>query len=178
MATNTAGAAAGLVWALLDWIFNSRPTVLGLITGAVAGLAAVTPAAGYVGVPAAMIIGAVASLLCYLFVTFLKPKLGYDDSLDAFGVHGIGGLWGSIALGLFASKLINPAGADGLFHGNPAFLFTQLKAVGFVALYAFAASFLVLKIVDWTVGLRIGNREERIGLDLIEHRETGYTVLE
>jgi len=178
VATNTAGAAAGLVWALLDWIFNSRPTVLGLITGAVAGLAAVTPAAGYVGVPAAMIIGAVASLLCYLFVTFLKPKLGYDDSLDAFGVHGIGGLWGSIALGLFASKLINPAGADGLFHGNPAFLFTQLKAVGFVALYAFAASFLVLKIVDWTVGLRIGNREERIGLDLIEHRETGYTVLE
>jgi Amt family ammonium transporter len=178
VATNTAGAAAGLVWALLDWIFNSRATVLGLITGAVAGHAAVTPAAGFVGVPQALLIGAVASLLCYVFVTFLKPRLGYDDSLDAFGVHGISGIWGSLALGLFASRLVNPAGADGLFAGNPALFWAQLKAVGVVAAYAFTMSFVILKLVDWTVRLRIGQQEEKIGLDLIEHRETGYTVLE
>ncbi len=176
--THVATAAAGLVWALLDWTFNQKPTVLGVITGAVAGLVAITPAAGFVNVMGALGIGIGVSLICYCSVSFLKPKLGYDDSLDAFGVHGIGGMWGAIATGLFATKAVNAGGADGFFYGNPAQLMIQIKAVAITAIYSFIVSFILLKVLDMVMGLRVDEQEERIGLDLTEHKEAAYTVLE
>jgi Amt family ammonium transporter len=177
--THIAAAAAGLTWAILDWMFNSRPTVLGMITGVVAGLVAITPAAGFVNPMGAIGIGVGVSLICYLAVAYIKPKLGYDDALDAFGVHGIGGIWGALATGLWATKSVNPAGADGLFYGNPAQLFIQLKAVLVTVLYSFVMTWVLLKVVQLITGaLRAAEREERIGLDLIDHRETGYTLLE
>ncbi|MCX5674855.1 MAG: ammonium transporter, partial [Planctomycetota bacterium] len=118
VATHAAGAAAGIMWSVLDWKFNQRPTMLGMITGAVAGLAAVTPASGFVTPLGAVGIGLVAGLACWLAVTFLKNSLDYDDSLDAFGVHGVGGVWGVLATGLWATRAVNPAGADGLFYGS------------------------------------------------------------
>jgi Amt family ammonium transporter len=177
--THVAAATAGLVWALLDWMFNSRPTMLGLITGAVAGLVAITPAAGFVNVTGALGIGAGAAIICYFAVAFVKAKLGYDDALDAFGVHGIGGIWGALATGLWATKSVNAAGADGLFYGNPGQLMVQLKAVLITVLYSFIVTWVLLKLVDVIAGpLRASEREERIGLDLTDHRETGYTVLD
>ncbi|MBN1866000.1 ammonium transporter [Candidatus Sumerlaeota bacterium] len=178
VATHTAGAAAGLTWSLLDWVFNSRSTVLGMITGAVAGLAAVTPASGFVTPVAALWIGIGASTLCFASISFIKSKFSYDDSLDAFGVHGIGGIWGTLAVGLWASKKVNPAGADGLFYGNPHTFFVQLEAVAVTALFSFCASFILLKLVDATVGLRVSEHQERVGLDLTEHAEVGYTLVD
>ncbi|MFH0772504.1 MAG: ammonium transporter [Candidatus Omnitrophota bacterium] len=177
VATQFAGAAAGLTWALLDWVFNSRSTVLGIITGAVGGLAAVTPASGFVNPIGAIWIGIIVSVLCYMAVAILKVKFGYDDSLDAFGVHGIGGIWGALATGLWATKIVNPAGANGLFYGNPAQLFIQFKAVIIVAVYSFVMTFILLKILEATVGVRASEQDERIGLDLTQHREAGYTAL-
>ncbi len=176
--THVATAAAGLVWALLDWTFNGKPTVLGVITGAVAGLVAITPAAGFVNVMGALGIGVGVSVICYCSVSIMKPKFGYDDSLDAFGVHGIGGMWGAIATGLFATKAVNAGGADGLFYGNPAQLMIQIKAVAITAIYSFIVSFILLKVLDMVMGLRVDDQEERIGLDLTEHKEAAYTVLE
>lgn len=178
VATHVATCAAGLTWALLDWKFNSHPTMLGMITGAVAGLVAITPAAGFVGAIDAIWIGIGVSLICYFFVTVVKVKLGYDDSLDAFGVHGIGGMWGAIATGLWASKSVNSAGADGFFYGNPAQLFIQIKAVLITAIYSFVVSFILLKIVNAVFNLRSSKEDERIGLDLTEHREAAYTILD
>ena len=178
VATHLAGAAAGLTWALLDWMFSSRSTVLGMITGAVAGLAAVTPASGFVTPVAALWIGIGAAMVCYVAVAFIKSKFNYDDSLDVFGVHGLGGAWGTLAAGLWATKLINPNGADGLFHGDPGRLMVQLKAVVVVAIYSFVVSFAILKVLDVLVGVRVTEHEERIGLDLTEHREAGYTVVD
>jgi len=178
VATHVAGAAAGLTWSLMDWIFSSRPTCLGMITGAVAGLAAVTPASGFVSPVGAIWIGIGASAVCYASVAFVKAKFGYDDSLDAFGVHGVGGIWGSLATGLWAKKVINPAGANGLFYGNPSLFFIQLKAVAITITYSFAASWILLKIVDATMGLRVSAQNERIGIDLTEHREAAYTLLD
>ena len=125
--THIASAAAGLTWSLIDWIRHGRPTMLGIITGAVAGLVAITPASGFVTPLSAIWIGIGASVLCYLSAVIMKAKLGYDDTLDAFGVHGVGGIWGALATGLFATKTVNAAGADGLFYGNPAQLWIQLK---------------------------------------------------
>ncbi len=176
--THIATATAGLAWAILDWKFNAHPTMLGMITGAVAGLVAITPAAGFVNVIGAIGIGAGAASICYVFVSLIKPKFGYDDSLDAFGVHGIGGIWGAIATGLFATKAVNAAGADGLFYGNPGQLFIQFKAVLITLVYSFAATFVILKVVNTVVGLRVTEQNERIGLDLTEHRESGYTLLD
>jgi Amt family ammonium transporter len=176
--THIATAMAGLTWALLDWLFNARPTMLGMITGAVAGLVAITPAAGFVNPWGAIGIGTGASVLCYIGVAVVKAKFGYDDSLDAFGVHGIGGMWGAVATGLWATKAVNAAGADGLFYGNPAQLWIQVKAVLITAGYSFVVSFILFKLVDAVVGLRATKQEERIGLDLTQHRETGYTILE
>jgi Amt family ammonium transporter len=178
VATHAAGAIAGLTWAILDHFFTTKPTVLGMITGAVAGLAAVTPAAGFVTPAGALVIGIGASVICYFFVAIVKAKLGYDDSLDAFGVHGIGGLWGVIATGLLATKAVNPAGADGLFYGNPGQFLVQVKASLIVALYSFVVSVAIFKLIDVMVGLRVSSDVEKIGLDLSEHREAGYTVLE
>lgn len=176
--SHVAAAAAGLTWALLEWKFNSRPTMLGMITGVVGGLVAITPASGFVGPVDAIWIGVGVSLICYFFVAVVKIRFGYDDSLDAFGVHGIGGIWGSLATGLWASKAINPAGNDGLFYGNPGLLLIQLKATLITIVYSFIVSLVILKIVDAVMGLRVSEDEERIGLDLTQHRESGYTILD
>jgi Amt family ammonium transporter len=176
--TNTAAAAAGLSWALLEWIFNGKPTMFGVATGAVAGLVAITPAAGFVNVISAILIGFGVSALCYFAVSVIKPKLGYDDSLDAFGVHGIGGIWGAIATGLFASKAINAAGNDGLLLGNFALMKAQLIAVLVTIVYSFVVTFVIAKLVDKFIGLRVSEEEENIGLDLTQHHERAYTILE
>ncbi|MHB8110147.1 MAG: ammonium transporter [Syntrophorhabdaceae bacterium] len=176
--TNTAGAAAGLTWAILDRIFNEKPTVLGLVTGAVGGLAAITPAAGYVGPFSAMIIGVVVSVLCYTAVAVVKPRLGYDDALDVFGVHCIGGIWGTLAAGLFASKAINPDGPNGLFFGNPRQFYVQLLAAAVTLAYSFVVSFIIYKLIDIFMKVRVKEKEEIIGLDLTQHHEKAYTLLE
>ncbi len=176
--THTAAAAAGLSWALIEWIHNGKPTIFGTVSGVVAGLVAITPAAGFVSVIPAMIIGILVSVFCFFAVSFLKPKFGYDDSLDAFGVHGIGGIWGALATGLFASKAVNPAGANGLFYGNPALLLIQLKTVLATVGYAFVATLIIYKLVDFIIGIRVNEKEELMGLDLTQHRERAYTVLE
>ena len=176
--SHIAGATAGLTWALLEWKFNSRPTMLGMITGAVAGLATITPAAGFVGPLAAIWIGVLASLVCYFCVAVIKAKIEYDDSLDAFGVHGVGGILGTLATGLWATKAVNPAGNNGLFYGNPGLFLVQLKAVVITIVYSFIVSWVLLKLVDVFIGLRVSEDEERIGLDLTQHRESAYTMLD
>jgi len=176
--THTAGAVAGIMWCILDWMRFGKPTTLGMITGAVAGLAAVTPGSGFVTLNGAIWIGAIAGLICWISVTAFKAKYAYDDSLDAFGVHGIGGIWGTIAVGIWASKAVNPNGANGMLHGNPAQLWIQVKAAVIVMVYSFVMSFILFKIVDMIVKLRVTEREESIGLDLTQHREAGYTVID
>jgi len=176
--THVATAVAGISWAIMDVAFNRRMTVLGLISGAVAGLVAITPAAGFVNIGGAIGIGLGAGVICYLFVTFVKEKLGYDDALDAFGVHCVGGIWGALATGLWATTAVNSAGANGLFYGNPAQFIIQLKAVAITVAYSGIVSFVLLKLVDLVIGLRATEQSERIGLDLTDHRETGYTMLD
>ncbi len=175
--TNTATAMAALTWAFIEWAHRGKPTVLGAATGAVAGLVAITPASGYVSVPASLAIGFGAGLFCYLAVNVLKPRLGYDDSLDVFGVHGVGGTWGALATGLFASKAINPAGDDGLLLGNPAQMVEQV--IGVLASWALAAvaTFVILKVVGLFTPLRATREEETAGLDLTMHGESGYNFL-
>lgn len=176
--TNTAAAAAGLSWALLEWVRNGRPTVFGIVTGSIAGLATVTPASGFVSIGSAVIIGILASIICFIGVAVIKPKFGYDDSLDAFGVHGIGGILGTLATGLFASKLINPQGADGLFFGNPKQFLIQLVGILVAVSYTFTVTFVIYKLVDVFFGIRVKEKEEIMGLDLSQHRESAYTILE
>jgi len=176
--SHVAGAAAGLTWALLEWKFNSKPTMLGMITGAVAGLATITPAAGFVGPIDAIWIGVLASLICFFCVAVVKAKFTYDDSLDAFGVHGVGGIVGTLATGLWATKAVNPAGNNGLFYGNPGLFLIQLKAVVITIIYSFVVSWVLLKLVDVFIGLRVSEDGERIGLDLTQHRESAYTMLD
>ena len=176
--TNTAAGAAGLAWAILDWIFHEKPTVLGTATGAVAGLVAITPAAGFVSAMSAIVIGVFVSIFSYIAVTLVKPKFGYDDALDVFGVHCIGGIWGALATGLFASKAINPAGADGLFFGNPKLLLIQAIAVGVTIVYSFVVSLIIYKIVDFIMKARVPEKDENLGLDLTQHHENAYTMIE
>jgi len=174
-ATHMATAAATLSWVGVEWIFRGKPTTLGAASGAVAGLVAITPAAGYVGPMSAIIIGLIAGVICYAAV-LAKPKLGYDDSLDVVGVHCVGGIVGALCTGLFASKLINPAGGDGLFFGNPGQFVTQVLAVGVTLVYSFVISYILFKIIDATMGLRVSPEDEIAGLDLTEHQETGYSL--
>jgi Amt family ammonium transporter len=174
-ATHLATCAATLAWIAVEWVFRGKPTTLGAASGAVAGLVAITPAAGFVGPMSAILIGILAGVICYLAV-LAKPKLGYDDSLDVVGVHCIGGIVGALATGLFASKLVNAAGADGLFFGNPGQLLTQFIAVLVTLVYSFVISFLIFKILDVTLGLRVSPEEEVAGLDIGEHQETGYSL--
>lgn len=176
--THVAAAAAGLTWCILDWKFNNHSTMLGMITGAVAGLVAITPAAGFVSPVDSIWIGIGVSLICYFFVAVVKPKFGYDDTLDAFGVHGIGGIWGAIATGLWANKEINPAGNNGLFYGNPEMVIIQIKAVLVTIVYSLVVSFIIFKVVDMIFKLRVDEQDERIGLDLTQHRESGYTLID
>jgi len=176
--TNTAAAAAGLSWALIEWIRNGKPTIFGACSGAVAGLVAITPAAGFVSVLPAIAIGLLVSVFCFIAVTVIKPKFGYDDSLDAFGVHCVGGIWGALATGLFASKAVNAAGVDGLFFGNPKQFLVQLLAVGVTIVYTGIATLIIYKIVDFFIGVRVNEKQEAMGLDLTQHHERAYTVLE
>ena len=174
-ATHLATCAATLSWMGTEWAFRGKPTALGAASGAVAGLVAITPAAGYVGPMSAIIIGIAAGIICYLAV-LAKVKLGYDDSLDVVGVHCVGGIVGALLTGLFATKLINSAGGDGLFFGNPGQLGIQAIAVGVTLIYSFVVSFIIFKILDATMGLRVTPEEEVAGLDISEHQETGYSL--
>jgi Amt family ammonium transporter len=172
--TNTAAAAATIAWVLVEWLHHGKPTVLGAASGCVAGLVAITPAAGFVGAMPAVVIGLMGGIICYLAVAVLKAKLGYDDALDAFGVHGIGGTWGAIATGLFASKQINSAGADGLFFGNPAQLKIQLITVVVAWVFAAVGTFVLLKVIGVFMSLRADENDESAGLDITEHGERSY----
>jgi Amt family ammonium transporter len=173
-ATNTAAATAALAWMVTEWIYRGKPSALGAASGAVAGLVAITPASGFVGPISSIWIGIGAGVLCYTAV-MLKPLFGYDDALDAVGVHGIGGSWGALATGLFASKAVNSAGADGLFFGNPAQLGIQAMAVLVTIVFVFVGTLIILAIVDAIVGLRVNEEEERSGLDLSQHDEKAYS---
>jgi Amt family ammonium transporter len=173
VATHIATAAAATSWAMVEWIYKGKPTTLGAASGAVAGLVAITPASGFVGPMPALLIGLAAGIFCYIGV-FSKNRFGYDDSLDVVGVHGVGGTWGALATGLFASKAINDAGNNGLFFGNPGLLGVQAVAVVVTWVYAFVVTLVLLKILDWTMGLRVSDEEEESGLDLSQHSETGY----
>jgi Amt family ammonium transporter len=173
--TNTAAAAATLAWMFSEWAIRGKPTMLGAASGAVAGLVAITPASGYVGPLAAIVIGGLAGFLCFNACN-LKTKLGYDDSLDVVGVHGVGGTWGAIATGLFATTSVNPAGADGLLYGNPAQLWNQIVGILAAWVLGFVGTWIILKVLDATLGLRVSEEEEVAGLDLAQHSETAYTL--
>ena len=175
VATHTATAAAALSWMAMDWMTRGKPTVLGAASGAVAGLVAITPASGFVGPLASIAIGLVAGVLCSSACN-LKARWGYDDSLDVVGVHGVGGTWGAIATGLFASKAINAAGSDGLFFGNPGQLRIQLIAVAATWIFAAAGTFIILSILKAIMGLRVSEEEELMGLDLSQHNERSYSL--
>jgi Amt family ammonium transporter len=171
VATNTAAAAAALAWVSAEWFLRGKPTALGAASGAVAGLVAITPAAGFVGPMSSIIIGTGAGVLCYMAISLVKPLFGYDDSLDVFGIHGIGGTWGAIATGLFAS-----IGAEGLFFGNPGQLVLQLAGVVATWVLAAVVTYVVLKLLDALMGLRVTEEEEVEGLDLSQHGEKGYSM--
>ena len=173
--THTATATAALAWMFSEWMSKGKPTVLGAASGAVAGLVAITPAAGFVSPLSAIIIGIGGGVFCYTACN-LKAKLGYDDSLDVVGVHGVGGTWGAIATGLFASKAINAAGADGLFFGNHGQLWIQIVAVVATWIFAFVGTLIILGILKALMGLRVSDEEERMGLDLSQHNEKGYSL--
>ena len=176
--THMSAAAGGIAWILIEWLRDRHTTMLGMITGVIAGLVAITPAAGFVTPLAAVFIGAISSLICYIFVTYLKPKWGYDDTLDAFGVHGIGGIWGALATGLWANTDVNADGINGLFYGNPSLFWVQCKATIFTIIYALILTWLIVKLVDKICGLRVDENKERLGLDLADHCETAYTLLD
>lgn len=173
--THMATAAAALSWIIMEWIVKGKPTTLGIASGAVAGLVAITPAAGFVGPISAVILGMVAGAICYLAV-LAKHSLGYDDALDVVGVHCVGGIWGAIATGLFASKAINAAGSDGLFFGNPGQLWTQIIAVMVTLVYSFIVTLVILYIIKAVMGLRVPEEDEVVGCDTSEHGENAYNI--
>jgi Amt family ammonium transporter len=168
--TNTAAAAAGLSWMFFDVVRGKKPSVLGFCIGAVVGLVAITPAAGFVAVPQSIFIGAVAAIISNIAV-YYKQKSSLDDTLDVFPCHGIGGIVGMIMTGLFATKTVNAAGNDGLFYGNPDFFFTQLKGLAIVVAFSFTASFLIFKFINFILPMRVTEEEEELGLDATQHNE-------
>jgi Amt family ammonium transporter len=173
LATHVATATAAISWALLDWTINKKPTVIGICTGAVAGLVAITPAAGFVGVLGAVVIGLIVAVACYFMVSVIKHKFGYDDSLDAFGVHGIGGIIGALATGFLATPAIQSS-YSGLFYGNPKQLWIQMIATVTTIVFSGVMTFIIFKIVDKTVGIRADMKEEIAGLDISQHNEMAY----
>ena len=177
LVTHIAAASAAFAWALLDWFINKKPTVVGISTGAVAGLVAITPAAGFVDVSGAIVIGLLVSVFCFFMVSVVKGKLGYDDSLDAFGVHGIGGIWGALATGLFANPIIQSA-YSGAFYGNFKQLGIQLIAILVTLVYSGVLTAVIFKIVEKTVGIRVTEEEESYGLDLTQHNEMAYNEVD
>ncbi len=176
MATNTAAASALLSWMLIEKIHSGKPTLVGACTGLVVGLVAITPGAGFVPIWASIIIGGLVSPICYFAITFLKPKFGYDDALDAFGCHGIGGIWGSIATGLFAQTSLNSAVKwDGLVYGEWTLFLKQLEAVGITILIAIVGTLVAIGIAKLiTKNIRVSAKDESIGLDISEHGESAY----
>lgn len=175
--TNVAAAVATLTWAALDWFTSGKPTMLGVVTGAIAGLATITPGAGFVDVKGAIVIGMLASVVCYIFVMKLKPRFGYDDALDAFGVHGVGGIIGTLCVGVFATPAVQSA-YQGLLYGNARQLGIQALALAVTAVYAFVLTWVIYKLLDLTMGVRVTEREEAMGLDVTQHNERAYTILE
>jgi Amt family ammonium transporter len=173
--THIASAMAALSWMFMEWKHRGKPTTLGAASGAVAGLVAITPGSGFVGPVSAIIIGALAGVICYGGV-LLKTKLGYDDSLDVVGIHGLGGTWGALATGLFASTKVNPDGANGLFFGSPGQLWIQFVSVIATMVFAFVMTLIILKIIDIMIGLRVSEEEEVKGLDISLHNEAGYSL--
>ena len=174
VATHTSAVSATLIWVLIEWVHRGKPTMFGAATGSIAGLATITPAAGFVSPMSALMIGLAAGAVCYVSLN-MKTRIGYDDSLDAFGVHGVGGVLGTLATGLFASTLINPAGSNGLLFGGYQLLGSQMTAVAVTAVYSFIATVILLKILDAFIGLRIDEEAELHGLDLSQHGESGYS---
>jgi Amt family ammonium transporter len=172
--TNTAAAAAAVAWVIVERLHRGKPTMLGAASGAVAGLVAITPGAGFVTPMSSIVIGLLGGIICYFAISLLKAKFGYDDALDAFGCHGIGGTWGALATGMFATKAINPAGGNGLFYGNPSLLGIQALSVLITIAFAVAATFILLKVISLFVKLRVSDDEEAIGLDLSLHGEEAY----
>jgi Amt family ammonium transporter len=171
--TDVAASFATIAWLVVEWSRSRKPKFVGLLTGSIAGLATITPCAGFVPLWAAPIIGTAAGLVCYLAVQF-KNKMKWDDALDVWGVHGIGGVLGSILLGVFASKAINPAGADGILFGNSSFLFKQIVAVVGASVYAFVFTYLMLIIINKITPVRVSESDETIGLDNSLHGESAY----
>jgi len=177
LVTHTAAAAAAFTWGIMEWVLHGRPSTIGIATGAVAGLVAITPAAGFVDITGSLAIGIGVSLICYLSVGIMKPRFGYDDSLDAFGVHGIGGIWGAIATGIFASPFIQSS-YSGLIYGNASQLLKQLLATGVTIVYSAAVTYVIFKLTDKWVGMRVSLKEEAVGLDWSEHKEVAYTKID
>jgi Amt family ammonium transporter len=175
VAIQVAAAAAALAWTAVEWSQREKPTLLGTISGAIAGLVAISPAAGYVGPLSAIVIGIGAGGLCYMVVNFVKPILGYDDSLDVFGMHAVGGTWGMVATGLFASTAVNPDGSDGLFFGYPYQFFAQTVAVATVWAFSGLMTFLLVKGLQVALPPRVDSEAEVMGLDLTQHGERGYS---
>jgi len=173
--TQVATGAGALSWLLAEWKVQGKPTTLGAASGAVAGLVAITPGAGFVGPLSAILIGVVGGALCY-FAVLMKSRLGYDDALDVVGVHGVGGLWGALATGLFASVAWNPDGANGLFFGNAYQFVIQAIGAGAAIAYSVVLTFIILKVIDAVVGLRADLEDEVQGLDLSDHKEVGYNL--
>jgi Amt family ammonium transporter len=174
--THIAAAMGGLTWMTASWLRHGRPSVLGMAAGAVGGLVAITPAAGFVSVPAAVVIGFGAGVFCFFAVDLLKKVVRIDDALDVFAVHGVGGIWGALATGLFAEKAINGLGNDGLFFGNPELFLKQIVAVAVVAGFAALMTGVILKAIDLTIGLRVPEEEEVLGLDSTQHGELAYQL--
>ncbi len=171
--SNTAAAAAAVMWMLLTWRDN-KPSVLGIVTGAVVGLVAITPASGYVTPLAALVIGACAAPISYYAIK-LRQRMKLDESLDVWACHGVGGTWGALATGLFATKAVNPAGADGLFYGNPVQFLVQVVAVALVIAFAFVSTYAITSLLKKSIGLRVSQNEEEVGLDISEHGERAYS---
>jgi len=177
LVTHIAAATAALTWVILDWIINKKPTTIGFCTGAVAGLAAITPTAGYVTLSSALIISIISGICCFIMVGIVKIKFSYDDSLDAFGVHGVAGFLGSILVGIFATPLVQKSFRGALF-GNPKQLLIQALAVGVVLIYCLILTYIIYKVVDKLVGIRANIEEESSGLDLTQHEEIAYVEAE
>ena len=174
--THAAAAAGILGWTLIEWLRSGKPTILGAVSGAVAGLVAITPAAGYVTVLPSVAIGLIGGGVCYVAVAVVKAHFGYDDSLDAFGVHGIGGIWGAIATGLWATTAVNPDGANGLFYGETELFTAQIISIVVAVVFAVVGSTVLYKVVSAVVAIRADELEEVTGLDLTEHGERGYST--
>ena len=172
LTTNIAAAAAGLTWMAINWIYR-RPSAIGMATGAVVGLVAITPASGFVSPGSAIIIGAGGAVISY-FCIMLRNHWNIDESLDVWACHGMGGTWGAIATGIFASKAINPAGADGLIHGNGSLLGAQFIAVATVIVFSMAVTYVLAKLIDVLWGLSVSDAEEQVGLDISQHGEEAY----